>query len=67
MWEDFLVRGVMARKASIVDVDGKLQRQKEKIVMLIRIGEIRDWICRHLALLDISISQLCIDAVIETQ
>ena len=47
MWEDFLVRGVMARKASIVDVDGKLQRQKEKIVMLIRIGEIRDWICRH--------------------
>ena len=47
MWEDFLVRGVMARKASIVDVDGKLERQKEKIVRLIRIGEIRDWICRH--------------------
>jgi len=47
LWEDILLRGVLPRKASIVDVDGKCERQTEKIVRLIRIGEIKDWICGH--------------------
>ena len=47
LWEDCLLRGVFPQADEKIVWEGKLERREQEVVRLVRIGEMRDWLCGH--------------------
>ena len=49
LWEDWLLvlRGVFPAVNDKMVWEGKLEKREQGVARLVRIGEVRDWLCAH--------------------
>jgi hypothetical protein len=47
LWEDWLLRGVFPEVNDKMVWEGKLEKREQGVARLVRIGEVRDWLCAH--------------------
>eukprot|EP00090_Calanus_glacialis_P017086 TRINITY_DN26699_c0_g1_i1.p1 TRINITY_DN26699_c0_g1~~TRINITY_DN26699_c0_g1_i1.p1 ORF type:complete len:831 (-),score=407.19 TRINITY_DN26699_c0_g1_i1:535-3027(-) len=47
LWEDWLLRGVFPDVDDKIVWEGKLEKREQGVARLVRIGEVRDWLCAH--------------------